>query len=423
MKRNFILILSMIVFVAKAQNFTKADFTTEGYPVLMNFPSKVEKSVKPSANDTMLMAYSGQGGVTYILTVSKVKSKDFAERSIPGIVKRLEAKATKTDLNTTSSLVGNSTTYMNYINDKGSFISIHVFSSDRYIFQVYTLNKSAYLSDAQNNLFFNTLDIKLNAKQSNSTPASTINSNSGNTPNVIPGNQNSGQNEKNNSTSGTQGLAWNVNDRAEIFDTKDQKWFGVIILKVNSNGTYKIGYDGYADTYDEDVEASRLNKPTSNTTPAFPAYVKVVKGQKVTFKGNLKSGEIMEDLEWAEASSMACWVGIRNVEFEGKHVAYWFDLPKKSIVKITVTPSSTKSRINIYGYSGFDFIKTPPNVSRCTSCEASFPEWIGQPNLTEPSKPQTIEFNATTIRNRVYFAVAGAKGVVEGDYTITIDLQ
>ena len=155
----------------------------------------------------------------------------------------------------------------------------------------------------------------------------------------------------------------------------------------------------------------------------FCFYVKAIKGQVVTILGDLKSGEIMEDLEWAESSSMACWVGIRNIEFEGNHVAYWFDLPKKSIVKITVTPANTSSRINIYGYSGFDFIKTPPDVSRCTTCEASFPEWIGQPNLSEPSKPKTIEFNATTIRNRVYFAVAGARGVTSGAYTITIELQ
>jgi hypothetical protein len=292
-----------------------------------------------------------------------------------------------------------------------------VFSVERYIFQLYTLNKTGYLSDSQNAMFYNTLQLNLTSRvtnASNNQPA--LN----NTP--IGNNQNitSSSNTANNTTTNS---SWNVNDRAEIFDSKENKWFGCLILKVNTNGTYKIGYDGYAETYDEDVTPDRLKKPTSNTTPTNVPYVKAVKGTSVTIKGNLRNGQLMEDFEWAESSSMACWPGIRNIEFEGKHVAYWFDLPKKSIVKITVTPASSKSRINIYGYSGFDFIKTPPEVSRCTSCEASFPEWVGQPNLAEPSKPQTIEFNATTIRNRVYFAVAGAKGVLDGDYTITIDLQ
>ncbi len=420
MKQKLLLLATIFTFVTKAQTFNITNFTEDGYPVSIGFPSKVEKSIKPSANDTMLTAYSGGGGVTFAITVSKVKDQSFAERAVPGIIKRLEAKAAKVDLKNASSLLGYNTTYITYVNDKGSFICIHVFNIERYIFQIFTMNKTSYLNDSQNATFFNSLVFNKNGSVATNPSLSGKNGSLQNNT-TQPSNNNSQpvSNNTSNSNSGT----WNVNDRAEIYDTKEKKWFGCLILKVNSNGTYKIGYDGYGDTYDEDVTADRLAKPTSNTTPANPPYVKAVKGQKIYIKGNLKSGQIMEDFEWAESSSMACWVGIRNIEFEGKHVAYWFDLPKKSIVKITVTPASSNSRINIYGYSGFDFIKTPPEVSRCTACEASFPEWIGQPNLSEPSKPQTIEFNATTIRNRVYFAVAGAKGVVEGDYTITIDMQ
>jgi hypothetical protein len=417
MKTYVTIALLLIASFSKAQSFNPTNFSTDGYPVSIGFPAKIEKTITPSANDTMLQAYSSASGVTYVLTVSKVKNKDFSERSVPGIIKRLETKATVVDLKKSSNLGSYSTTYLNYKNDKGSSISIHVFSVERYIFQLYTLNKTGYLSDSQNAMFYNTLQLNLTSRvtnASNNQPA--LN----NTP--IANNQNI-TNSANTANNTTTNSSWNVNDRAEIFDSKENKWFGCLILKVNTNGTYKIGYDGYAETYDEDVTADRLKKPTSNTTPTNVPYVKAVKGTSVTIKGNLRNGQLMEDFEWAESSSMACWPGIRNIEFEGKHVAYWFDLPKKSIVKITVTPASTKSRINIYGYSGYDFIKTPPEVSRCTSCEASFPEWVGQPNLTEPSKPQTIEFNATTIRNRVYFAVAGAKGVLDGDYTITIDLQ
>lgn len=221
----------------------------------------------------------------------------------------------------------------------------------------------------------------------------------------------------------TNNSTWKLYDRGEIFDTKENKWFGCTIIKVNTDGTYRIAYDGYGDNYDEDLTADKIQKPTSNTTPENVPYIRVQKGNTVYIKGNLRNGQIMEDLEWAELSSMACWPGIRNVEFEGNHIGYWFDLPKKSIVKITVTPASTSSRINIYGYSGFDLKKTPPEVSRCVSCEASHPTWIGQPNLTEPSQPQTIEFNTTTRHTAVYIAVAGAKNVLQGDYTISINIE
>lgn len=421
MKKLLSFSLIIVAFTLNAQTFNTTNFGADGYHVSVGFPSKIEKSVTPSANDTMLMAYSGSGGITYVLTVSKVRDKSFAERSVPGIVKRLESKASKVELKKASVVGSVATTYLNYINDKGSFISIHVFNVERYIFQLYTMNKTGFLTDSQNSSFYNTLVFGNSDRAQATIPAS--NNLAGNATNSGATNNTQQVNIPTTNTSVQNTGAWNVNDRAEIFDAKENKWFGCMILKANANGTYRVGYDGYADTYDEDVEASRLNKPTSNTTPTNVPYIKAKKGTTVTVKGNLKNGIIMDDFEWAESSSMACWPGIRNIEFEGKQVAYWFDLPKKSVVKITVTPASSKSRINIYGYSGYDFIKTPPEVSRCTSCEAAHPEWIGQPNLNEPSKPQTIEFNATTIRNRVYFAVSGAKGVLEGDYTITIDLQ
>jgi hypothetical protein len=419
--KNLMTLFAFALFISITNAQTFYDFTSDGFPVGASFYSAPQKSIKPSANDTMLSASSAYKGITYGLNVSKTKNNAIAEKSVDGVMKRLREKANKVDAEKPVAVMNYQAKMIQYINQKGSFVTVYVFTEGRMLLQCLMISAKAYATENEATSFLNTIKImtgKSSTASTNSTPIATNTSSSNNNTS-----QNTSPVTTNNSSTAATNNSWNVNDRAEIFDTKENKWFGCIILKVNSNGTYKIGYDGYADTYDEDVAANRLNKPTSNSTPAFPAYVKAIKGQTITLKGNLKNGSIMDDLEWAESSSMACWVGIRNIEFEGKHVAYWFDLPKKSIVKITVTPASTKSRINIYGYSGFDFIKTPPEVSRCTSCEAAFPEWIGQPDFTIPSKPQTIEFNATTIRNRVYFAVAGAKGVVEGDYTITIELQ
>jgi len=412
MKLQLLIALMWMASITQAQNFSKTSFSAQGFPFGMGFPAAIETSVKPSANDTLLTAYATSGSVSYVFSASKVKDKNIATRTLPGIISKLEQKAGKVSQKKTASLLGQTSTYIDYTNDKGSFISMHLLVIDRYIVQVYTLNKTAYLGAAQNDAFFNTLSMG-NSNATNTSNISTNNINNNNNTNTTT----------NTNTAATNNGAWKLYDRAEIFDSKENKWFGCVVIKVNSNNTYRIAYDGYAETYDEDVPAERLKQPTSNTTPSNVPYIRVQKGGTVYVKGNLKKGQMMEDLEWAELSSMACWPGIRNVEFEGNHVGYWFDLPKKSIVKITVTPTSTKSRINIYGYSGFDLKKTPPEVSRCTSCEASHPTWIGEPNLSEPAKPQTIEFNTTTRHTFVYLAVAGARGVTEGDYTITITIQ
>ncbi|MBK6527855.1 MAG: hypothetical protein IPG07_21285 [Crocinitomicaceae bacterium] len=51
-----------------------------------------------------------------------------------------------------------------------------------------------------------------------------------------------------NSTNTNSSGQYAVNDRVEVLDASQNKWFGAIILKVNSDGTYLVAYDGYADT-------------------------------------------------------------------------------------------------------------------------------------------------------------------------------
>lgn len=421
--KKIILVLSVLIsIVAKSQTWTSQNFQSDGYPASASFPAKTDKSIKPTASDTMMQVTSASGGLTYAFVGSRVKNEQVAQKSIPGIVSRLEAKATKVDGKQASTLGGQPSTLIKYVNQKGSFITIHITSLGRFVYQAFIIKKTAYASDAEANAYFSTVSFQ-------TTTSSTVSTTQLTTPNAVTQATPVGVNAptvstNNNSTPATTTTsAWVLNDRVDVFDPKTNKLYGAVIHKINANGTYRVNYDGYAENYDEDIESVNVRPATSATTPANLPFIKLKKGGTVTVKGNLKTGAVMEDLEWAELSSMACWPGIRNVEFQGNQVAYWFDLPKKSIVKITVTPKSPKTRINIYGYSGFDLKKTPPEVSRCTSCEASHPNWIGEPNLNEPAVPQSIEFNATTQRNMVYFAVAGAKNVLEGDYEITIELK
>ncbi|TGN18932.1 hypothetical protein [Leptospira idonii] len=208
-------------------------------------------------------------------------------------------------------------------------------------------------------------------------------------------------------------------NRVEVKDPKDGKYYSGIIIKVQKDG-YLIHYDGYSDSYDEVVSSDRLKERGEIEGVQF---IQSEKKKTVIVNGNLKTGNVMEDLEWAESSSMACWPGIRNVEFEGNQVFYWTDLPKKSELKITVKPKDPKKRINLYAFSGFDPKYVPPKVYGAVSCEASHPTWIGQPDFSKPSEPQSVELRAVGNSYRVFIGVSGAKDVLDGDYELVLELK
>lgn len=208
-------------------------------------------------------------------------------------------------------------------------------------------------------------------------------------------------------------------DRVEVLDPKTNKSYSGKVLKVQPEG-YLVHYDGYSDSYDEVVTSERISPMAEIKGVTF---IKSEKKKSVSIMGNLKTGAILEDLEWAESSSMACWPGIRNVEFEGNQVFYWTDLPKKSTMIITVKPKNTNKRINLYAFSGFDPKYIPPKVYGAVSCEASHPTWIGQPDFTKPSEPQSVELRAVGNPYRVFIGVSGAKDITEGDYELIVELK
>lgn len=208
-------------------------------------------------------------------------------------------------------------------------------------------------------------------------------------------------------------------DRVEVLDPKTNKSYSGKILKIQPEG-FLVHYDGYSDSYDEVVTSDRVSPMAEIKGVTF---IKSEKKKAVTVSGNLKTGNILEDLEWAETSSMACWPGIRNIEFEGKQVFYWTDLPKKSTLVITVKPKDPKKRINLFAFSGFEPKYIPPNVHGAVSCEASHPTWIGQPDFTKPSEPQSVELRAVGNPYRVFIGVSGAKDVLDGEYDLIVEVK
>lgn len=475
MKKILFLFATIISASAFAQQLTSYNFTNDGFGISAGFPSRPSKDFKSNSNSKMLTLTDTKDGVTYALILTNTQSNTIASQSAGNTASRLWAEAGRKDVQQPSSIAGSSSTFLKYVSAKGVYITSHTFASGVMMCQAMVLNKNNYVSEYIANNFFSSVSFGNYSSGKNQTynppvnygtafkkydKVEVYNRNDGKwypgkikkinpngtyeinydeykrgyedevTANRIrsiannSGTYNNSYNNPNTNTYSNPGNgSYDKNERVEVWDSKTNKWYGAIVLKVNSTNNYRISFDGYADNYDEDVNADRIRKMTNATAPANVPYIKLKKSGKTTVEGNLSSGNIMQDLSWATSSQMACWPSIRDVEFEGRHVAYWFDLPEKSVVKITVTPRHSNRRINIYGYAGFDLKATPPALVYTNICEASHPTWVGQPNLNEPSKPQTIEFNTTTRRTSIYFAVAGARNVLEGDYTISIDIN
>ncbi|MBK8611406.1 MAG: hypothetical protein IPL84_16075 [Chitinophagaceae bacterium] len=478
MKKILVLIFTVTTVQLFAQparqsvQLTSYNFANDGFNISAGFPGRPSKDFSNSSNSQMLTLTDTKAGVTYALILTNTASNSIASQSAANTVQKLWMEASQRDVQQSSTIAGSSSTYLKYVSAKGTYISSHTFSSGVMMCQAMVLQKNNYVNDYSANYFFSSLSFGNYSNGNNNQTYSpgtynvtykkyekvdVYNRNDGKwypgkirkiNPNGTyeinydeykrgyedevgadrirrlnnnPGTYNNNTNNNNNEPVIIG--SYEKNQRVEVWDAKYNKWYGAIVLKVNYDKSYRVSFDGYAENYDEDVKADRIRNMTTTTASANLPYIKLRKFGKTTVEGNLSSGHIMQDLSWATTSQMACWPSIRDIEFEGKHVGYWFDLPEKSVAKITVAPKYTNRRINIYGYAGFDLKTTPPALVYTNICEASHPVWIGQPNLNEPAKPQTITFNTTTRRTTIYFAVAGARNVLDGDYTISIDID
>lgn len=146
-------------------------------------------------------------------------------------------------------------------------------------------------------------------------------------------------------------------------------------------------------------------------------------GEARVVKGDLAQGKVLEQLDWAANSSVACFPATRFVEFEGKQVFYSLTIPKGSELTVRLASTGRKQRINLYGYLNFDGSNLPP-ISRCISCEASYPLYAGTPNLRQVGDPRSMVFGQAINRSyTVLIAVAGARGVTEGSYDLSLSLK
>jgi len=149
-----------------------------------------------------------------------------------------------------------------------------------------------------------------------------------------------------------------------------------------------------------------------------PTLIQAIPNNQVKVNGKLESGQNMPNLSWAWNSAVACFPKTQMSGFNGKHVLFETQLPKRTTLVITLTPKSSTSKMSLYGYSvGTNSNAIVPKLSSCISCEADNNQ-SGRANINV----RTIELRAINNPYKVYFGVAGQGGLSKGDFTITVEL-
>lgn len=189
--------------------------------------------------------------------------------------------------------------------------------------------------------------------------------------------------------------------------------YQVIIGVVGANGLSDAAFD---------LEIS-LNGGEEKSLPpqqAIPKFeIEAQAGQVLVYEGDLAQGALMNDLSWAWNSQNACFVSIRQNQFNGHHMLYATNLPKYSTLTIRLEPEPNAGAMSLYAYStgaswGHQFV---PDLPSCVSCEADF--------QGPQSKGPIREVSLQAINNPyvVVIGVAGAEGLTKGRYKLSLELK
>lgn len=180
-------------------------------------------------------------------------------------------------------------------------------------------------------------------------------------------------------------------------------------------------------------EANNDNSSNTNGEPdgdpnsesdGWPAHVTTIPLEDgATITGDLSEGTQI-DLDFADNSTVACWPGTENVNFQGNHVMYALETPLGAVegratVDFRVTPDSNDTDVSIYAlHQGATDFTVPPETSSVVGCEAGY----DAQNDSNPGEPEETPYPTVSINNpyNVVVVVAGADGHTSGGYTLEV---
>ncbi|GAB4421802.1 MAG: hypothetical protein OHK0039_37220 [Bacteroidia bacterium] len=155
-------------------------------------------------------------------------------------------------------------------------------------------------------------------------------------------------------------------------------------------------------------------------------YIEAVPGQAVSIKGDLARGRAMPTLAWAWNSAVACFPETQATKFNGSHVLYAIDLPSYSEMEITVVPDKQQTNLSVYAYmvGSLTASNTVPNLSQCVRCEVAHHSEYRRAGQT-PGDPKRVVRDILALQRpyQVLIGVAGADGLAQGGYTLTVKIN
>lgn len=172
------------------------------------------------------------------------------------------------------------------------------------------------------------------------------------------------------------------------------------------------------------VFSQTAEKPVKVTPLTLPANSTV---GEIT--GDIKNGQILSSLRWAEQSNVACFPGTRFEMFNGNHVFYRITLPAASAMTVTVTPKNN-AQVSLYALrqgTNPNDQPVPPNVTSAISCEASYPIYAnlggGRTVKNKDDGTRKIEYISVGSPYSILIGVAGAKEATEGEFTLKVEIK
>lgn len=147
-------------------------------------------------------------------------------------------------------------------------------------------------------------------------------------------------------------------------------------------------------------------------------------GESTMVSGDISDGILLDELDWAALSNVACFPATRFTEYKGNQLFYEVDIPQGSELVVSLNSiGEPRKRINLYGYIDFKGNNLPP-VQSVLSCEAGYPLYVGTPDLNDPGDTRRISFaQAVNDPFTALIVVSGAEGITAGEFEMTVELK
>jgi hypothetical protein len=158
------------------------------------------------------------------------------------------------------------------------------------------------------------------------------------------------------------------------------------------------------DTGETDTEQDDTGEDTDDWPSGEPT---------LSWTDDLASGAPV-DLDWDDQSSVACWPGTEDANFNGSHVFFEVTQAADIDLYLRVTPEPGVD-VSLYAMEFDGSIQTPPDVSDCLSCEASA-DWTDDSNPGGTEEVYLSGYNPY----QVLIAVAGANHADTGGFTLEL---